>query len=49
MSKVLVFLYSVLFQSMVLSSAHAAVPLVPHEELVPFPEHQRAAKIVTHV
>lgn len=49
MSKVLIFLYSVLFQWMVLSSAHAAVPLVPHEELVPFPEHQRAAKIVTHV
>ncbi|MAX28385.1 MAG: hypothetical protein CMO23_02920, partial [Thiotrichales bacterium] len=49
MSKVLVFLYSILFQWMVLSSAHAVVPLVPHEELVPFPEHQRAAKIVTHV
>lgn len=49
MSKHLVLLYSVLFQSIFVSNVHAAVPLVPHEELVPFPEHQRAAKIVTHV
>jgi carboxyl-terminal processing protease len=49
MSKAFVFLYSVLFQFMFVSSVHAAVPLVSHEELIPFPEHQRAAKIVTHV
>lgn len=49
MSKPLVLLYSVLFQSIFLSHIQAAVPLIPHEELVPFPEHQRAAKIVTHV
>ncbi len=49
MLKTLVFLCLVLFQCLVVGSTYAAIPLVPHEELVPFPEHQRAAKIVTHV
>lgn len=49
MLKISIFSAWFVLQSFLTSLVYAIPPIVPFKDLVPFPEHQRAAKIVTHV